>query len=158
MNDEVIKNIKRILNEYLSFYKEFLSFEQNKLEAVEQNRLELLDGLVRQEEVYLLKSKGMEQNRISYQEENGLGGKTLREIIDLTTDSNKEELQNLFTELNGVVNEIQHTNEKCSIAIKTRLSAIDRAMDKIKNENAQALYDGSANTQKSGRAVFMDKA
>ncbi|MDD6807481.1 MAG: flagellar export chaperone FlgN [Oscillospiraceae bacterium] len=158
MNAEVLKNIKRILTEYLSFYKEFLSFEQNKLEAVEQNRLELLDGLVRQEEVYLLKSKGMEQNRITFQEENGLGGLKLREIIDMTNNSDKDELLTIFTELNGVVNEIQHTNEKCSIAIKTRLSAIERAMDKIKNENAQALYDGTANTQKNGRALFMDKA
>lgn len=158
MNTEYAKEVRKTLFEYVKFYSEFLAFEQNKLEAVEQNKLELLDGLVKQEEVFLLKSRGMEQNRIKSQEENGFADKRLRDLIEIAPEDMKEELLEKFTELNAIVIELQRTNERCNIAIKARLKAIERAMDRIKAENNQKTYDDSAASQKkSGKTFFSDK-
>lgn len=158
MNTEYANVVGKTLSDYINFYSEFLAFEQNKLEAVEQNRLELLDGLVKQEEVFLLKSKGMEQARIKSQSENGFADKRLRDLIDIAPDDKKEELLIKFTELNKIINELQRTNGRCNIAIKARLQAIDRAMDKIKAENNQKTYDDAASSKKGqGKAFFSDK-
>ncbi len=158
MNTEYAIEVRKTLTEYVKFYSEFLAFEQNKLEAVEQNKLELLDGLVKQEEVFLLKSRGMEQNRIKSQEEHGFADKRLRDLIEIAPDDMKEELLAKFTELNAIVVHLQRTNERCNIAIKARLQAIERAMDKIKAENNQKTYDDAANSQKkNGKAFFSDK-
>lgn len=158
MNTEYAKEVRRTLADYIKFYSEFLAFEQNKFEAVEQNKLELLDGLVKQEEAFLLKSRGMEQNRIKSQEEHGFADKRLRDIIEIAPDDMKEELLAKFTELNAIVVQLQRTNERCNIAIKARLKVIERAMDKIKEENNQKTYDDAANSKnKNGRAFFSDK-
>lgn len=158
MNTEYAIEVRKTLTEYVKFYSEFLAFEQNKLEAVEQNKLELLDGLVKQEEVFLLKSRGMEQNRIKSQEEHGFADKRLRDLIEIAPDDMKEELLAKFTELNAIVVQLQRTNERCNIAIKARLQAIERAMDRIKAENNQKTYDDAANSQKkNGKAFFSDK-
>ena len=100
----------------------------------------------------------MEQNRIKSQEENGFADKRLRDLIEIAPEDMKEELLAKFTELNAIVIELQRTNERCNIAIKARLKAIERAMDRIKAENNQKTYDDSASSQKkSGKAFFSDK-
>ena len=158
MNTEYAIEVRKTLTDYIRFYSEFLAFEQNKLEAVEQNKLELLDGLVKQEEVFLLKSRGMEQNRIKSQEEHGFADKRLRDLIEIAPDDMKEELLAKFTELNAIVVQLQRTNERCNVAIKARLQAIERAMDRIKAENTQKTYDDAANSKKkNGKAFFSDK-
>lgn len=158
MNTEYAIEVRKTLTDYIRFYSEFLAFEQNKLEAVEQNKLELLDGLVKQEEVFLLKSRGMEQNRIKSQKEHGFADKRLRDLIEIAPDDMKEELLAKFTELNAIVVQLQRTNERCNVAIKARLQAIERAMDRIKAENNQKTYDDAANSKKkNGKAFFSDK-
>ena len=141
----------------IKFYSEFLAFEQNKLEAVEENKLNLLDDLVKQEEAFVLKSRGMEQNRIKSQEAAGFADKKLRDLIEIAPEDIKEELKEYFAELNDIVSLLQHTSERCNIAIKARLSAIDRAMQRIKDDGKPKTYDDSANSRKSGRALFSDK-
>lgn len=158
MNTEYAKEVRKTLAEYIKFYSDFLAFEQNKFEAVEQNKLELLDGLVKQEEAFLLKSRGMEQNRIKFQEEQGFADKRLRDLIECAPDDMKEELLSMFTELNAIVIQLQRTNERCNIVIKARLKAIEQAMNKIKEDNNQKTYDDAANSnRKNGRAFFSDK-
>lgn len=157
MTREYANEIRNTLKEYIDFYSDFLAFEQNKLEAVEQNQLNTLDELVKQEEAFVLQSRGMEKNRMESQVANGLANEKLRDLIELTPADMQEDLRSDFTKLNDIVSLIQHTNERCNIAIKARLKAIDKAMEKIKNEESQKTYDNSANAQKSGKRFFSDK-
>lgn len=157
MTRDYANEISKTLREYVKFYNDFLLFEQNKFEAVEQNKLNLLDDLVKQEEAFVLKSRGMEQNRMQSQADAGFADSKLRDLIDEAPEDMKEELQTMFKQLNEIVNNIQHVNERCNIAIKARLSAIDRAMEKIKSEEEQKTYDDSASSHKNGKTFFSDK-
>lgn len=157
MTIEIAENIGTTLKKYIEFYSDFLNFEQSKLEAVEQNRLELLDGLVKQEEVYVLKSKGMELKRLKYQNECGFSDLTLRELINIAPESARDGLQDSFVLLNQIVYELQRTSEHCNIAIKSRLQAIERAMNKIKAENVQKTYTDAAASSNSDKAYFSSK-
>ncbi|HBN79986.1 MAG TPA: hypothetical protein DD433_01220, partial [Ruminococcaceae bacterium] len=51
------------LDRYLSFYRDFLALEKEKYDDIAKGRIDRMDGHVKKEEAFLLRSRGLEQER-----------------------------------------------------------------------------------------------
>ena len=112
MSPVTLADYTKLMEEYLEFYQSFLAFQLDKLDIILSNSVSQLDQMVKEEQVYILKAKGLEQSRISLQSKLGLDSHTFDQVIDLVDDSmQKHQLHQIKQKLNNIVLQIQSTNQ-----------------------------------------------
>ncbi len=147
MDNKQTKTLYDMLNNYLSFYKEFLEFENQKLKDVADNKIKSIDEHVKNEEVFLLKCRGFEVKREAFLKEIGMDGKTMQEVIDSATDDMKEKLSSSFQELSETILDLQEINKRCNTMIELRLHNIQKTLGQLE-ENRQNLKKKSNKGEK----------
>lgn len=138
MNLKQAKTFYDMMRNYLVFYKEFLEFESKKLDDVANNRIKLIDEHVKNEEVFLLKSRGLEVKRQAFLKELGLENMQMKEIIKQTPQEIRGELEIIFGELSETVLDLQEINKRCNSMIEIRLHNIDRTLNMIEESKSKA--------------------
>ncbi len=136
----------QLLKEYTKIYKMFLDLEYEKYEAVIKNDLIALDNIVSQEEVYNLQIKGFDHRREKLLNSLGLGGKTLKEIIDAADNDSKADLQEQFEELNNTIQELKKINGLLKTVIEVRLRRLNKKMSTF-GENTYANEKSKKGTE-----------
>lgn len=139
--------LKSLLTQLLIFYKKFVEFEQKKFDDVSNNRLVNLDEHVKGEEVYLLKSKGLEQKRINLFESFGLSDMTVVEAIKTAPDEIKNELMSTFSELSDTILTLKEINKRCNSMIELRLHTIKKTINNIEESKNKTSKDNNKNTR-----------
>jgi len=84
--------IKEVIEEYIKLMDLLIDFEQKKLNAVKDKDIQKLDSFLKEEQVYLLKLKGLDQKREGIQKKLGVEGLTYRQIIEKTEGTLRSEL------------------------------------------------------------------
>jgi len=143
------KELVLFLEDYLSFYSDFLKAESQKYEAIVQNDIESLDCFVKQEQALLLKSRGMEAKRDKLNQE--LFGKivTLRETIPLVDGEYKEQIEVLHERLADTLLDLKQMNSRSNSMAELRLHRIDVSLKNLENNpDLQKEYSSDAKTGK----------
>ncbi len=118
--------------------------EEAKTAAVSNNRHELLDECIQEEQAFLLKLRGLEQHRIRLQAELGWDSLTLTQILDTASPEQTEALQPVFQELDRQLRRLQTAREAAEQILKVRLHEL-----KVFSQTGTA-YDNGGNISQNG--------
>lgn len=123
-----MNSLHDLLKESAQLYGNFLDLEYKKYDAVIKADTAALDDAVSKEQAYYLKMRGTEQKRERLIETMGFKDKTLREIIELSDDKQKQPLSDAYNELNKLITEVKKINSLCRTLIEVRLHRVDNAL------------------------------
>lgn len=133
------------MRETQKFYDEFLMLEDQKFQALSQNALNAIDGLVKQEEVALLRSRGFERDREVLMEKLGCSGMVMSEMIGRFDSPLREELLGLFETLSGTILDVKDMNTRCEMLANLRLRRTEKLRSIIEQKpDAQRTYTDQA--------------
>ncbi|MEY8337075.1 hypothetical protein AALB16_03455 [Lachnospiraceae bacterium 62-35] len=115
--------------------------EEAKAEAASQNRHELLDGFIQEEQAYILKLRGLEQRRLRLLESLGWKSLTFRQVLEQADPSQKELLSPLFFELETQLKRLENARKASEQIIGVRLHELQISIAKAQGSS----YDNSGN-------------
>lgn len=146
--------IKDIIDEYIKLMDLLINFENEKLEAVKMKDINKLDTFLKEEQVYLLKLRGLDKKREDIQKNMGFEGMTYREIIQTSEGSLRSELENSYGILSAKTQQFNQILNTLKTHIDIRLHTIDTFMKRVgvePSKNAQTgIYDSiSRNEEKA---------
>lgn len=143
------------LKEGTQLYSNLLDLEYEKYDAVIKADIKTLDDIVAKEQAYYMKMRGNEQKREKLLEKMGLGGKTLREIIDMSQSEEKAMLNDAYNELNELLKEVKKINGMCRTLIEVRLRRVDNALNELgEKENT---YTDTEHKNGSAKSLMISK-
>lgn len=136
------------MQEYSAIFDVLIDFEQEKFEAVKDQKLETLDGYLKKEQAYLLQVRGLEVRREELLKKAALPQThTFRQIINDAEGDIKGDLQNLYQELDDKIARFKNILESVNEYIDLKLFSVEGALDKIREFEGQKepkLYDKNA--------------
>lgn len=146
------------LKDYCRFYKDFLNLEKEKLNDIEHGNYATLDKHVRNEEAFVLKSKGLEKERLSLMEQLGKKDATFREIIPMFDESLRGEAEQVFEEFSKVIFELKDTNSTCNELATLKLTTIQNTLNKMnKSGELSGIYDRQAKNLGGSQRSFISR-
>lgn len=101
---------------------------QQKLVALEQFDPDKLDEIIKEEQVYVLQSKGFEGNINTFRAQLGLEGDTLSQMIAQLPEEEQPRFEGIFGRLTVNLSIIKEINDKCQELAENRLHAIGKAI------------------------------
>lgn len=146
MIDKVLSDkLVLFFDNYLSFYKKFLQLETDKFDSIANNRFRSINGLVKSEEAFILRSKGLEIERDKLIAQTEKPRATFRELISLLNSPQREKMECIYNELSQVLSDLKAMNRRCNCSIELRLHRIHTTIDKLdKHSGQQNVYTSQA--------------
>lgn len=158
MEKETSDRLISFLEGMLPFYRKFLEVETNKYQDLAAGKLDSLNAHVRREEAFVLKARGMEQERQRLLEEAGLGGKTFRESIPSFPAEEKDRLEKLYRDLSGTVGQIRAVNSKNSSLTRLKLGQISQILSRLENNpELKRIYGEKLNAAAPADSFYSKK-
>jgi flagellar biosynthesis/type III secretory pathway chaperone len=134
----------------LEFYQKFLDFETEKYGCLEQNKLDKLNDFMKREQAFVLKARGLEQERAGLMRQTPQPKARFREVIPLFPSGSREQIQNLYEKLSSVLTELKETNHRSSLLMERKLRRASAVVDRLKGQtDLQKIYG-----QKIGNGGF----
>jgi len=141
LSDELLSYFERCIK----FYESFLQLETNKYNDVVHNILSALDQHVKDEQVYMLKAKGLEIERDKLVARTENSEATFRELIPLLDDSVREQAKEHYESLSMILLNIKEVNNRCNRLTELKLRQVQGYLRKLENQNdTQKTYDNQA--------------
>jgi len=138
MEETLAREILLFLEDYASFYKDFLQLETQKYESIVSNNLELMDSFSSQEQAYKLKARGLEQKRENLLKEAGYEKITFRKLLDQLPESSRGKAADLFRGLSSVILDLKEINLRSIYLVEIRLHRIENMIKKQSGAPAEA--------------------
>lgn len=126
-----ITELNKIVLALIELLGNLIRIEQDKLKAVTSNDLDTLNACIKNEQVEVLKLKGLDKKREQIQSALGYENLTFKEIILLLPVEQKEESQNLYHTLQQKTNEFNEINNSVKVAIDVNLHTINTTLSKL---------------------------
>ncbi len=133
--------------------KDIARIEEEKAETASLGRHNRMDDILKREQVYILKLRGLEQKRLRLAEAMGFKGLTFREILGQATEEQNSRLSPLFTDLSSQIRHLQEVKDTAERMIQVRL----REFNQILSDMAGAGYDESGNLTTGPSPLFHDR-
>lgn len=151
------EQLRLFFQDCLSFYREFLELEKEKYDDIAANRLKNLDAQVKKEEVFMLRARGLEQERTRLMALAGCPDCTFRELLPLVEPPARQPLEELFAALGTVLPEVKEANLRCNFLADLRLHRIQTELKKLeKHPELQKVYD-AAGREGATKPQFLSK-
>lgn len=158
INGQLSEQLLHFFQNYLLFYKEFLSIEAEKFEDLSRNNLRSLDDRVKQEQAYLLKLRGLEIEREKLVGKTGDPKTTFRQLIPLFDEPYRKEIKAIYDELSNVLLDLREMNRRCNYLTEIKLHNVEVTLNKIKNNpELQNMYNAKAKEGKFPPSVLSMK-
>lgn len=141
-----MERFEQVIQNMIRFFDEFKEIEQKKLEAVQKERITFLEDSMNKEQAYILKLRGLEQEREQAQKQCGWERKTFREILQLVSEEEKQHLEPLFLTLSKKIKEFQTINEDVNTLMKIKLHKINTVLE---NNGASYTHNGNIESRKT---------
>lgn len=135
------------MEQYIDFYNEVCDNEKNKMDALESDNLKLINEVLSDYQVFVTRAELYEKRRNELFKKIGLDGKTFREIVDMETGVQREELENLFLDFRDAVTAAREYNSRSLEIVKKNLKETGMQDYDI---NDPACYDKSGNIPERG--------
>ena len=131
-----------IIREMLTLFDELISFENKKIDAIAANDVTQLDQYMKDEQVYLLKMKALEQKREKFQNRIGADGLTFIELSDRFDGAEKETLKGFYEELALKMTEVKDAVSGTKRFIDLHLNSISALLEKLEGNSATYKKNG----------------
>lgn len=156
MNSSAIDKFYTYLEDLDRNYSRLKDLLQTKLIAIGQNNLPKLDDIIKEEQVYVLLSKGFEANITLHRDALHFKGDTLSAVITELPVSEQERFTQVFHQLQLTLSQVKELNGKCQSMIEERLYDLDKSIKNL-DKNAATTYakpGEAAPAAGSGARVF----
>lgn len=128
---ENYKEIKSIIDEYINLMDKLVAFEKEKLEVISRKDIDLLNTYMKEEQVYLLELRGLDQKREAAQEKCGVAGLSYRQIKEKMSGSEQNEIQEAYQLLTLKTTEFKKTISTIKSFIEVKSHIIDNVIQKL---------------------------
>ena len=156
MEQSLAAEFLSFLDRYLSFYRDFLALEKEKYDDIAKGRIDRMDGHVKKEEAFLLRSRGLEQERDRLAARAGNSRVTFRELIPQFGPL-QGQAQQIYDELSRVLLDLKEMNIRCNYLTQLRLHRIQSGIKKMENQpELQKQYNEKAR-EGQDRKGFLSK-
>lgn len=135
------------MEQYTEFYNEVCDSEKEKMDALESDNLKLINEVLSGYQVFVTRAELYEKRRKELFKKIGLDGKTFREIVDMESGEQREELEILFMDFRDAVNTAREYNKKSLEIVKKNLKETGMQDYEV---NDPACYDKSGNVHEKG--------
>lgn len=147
------------LKELDESYTSLADLLRQKLAAVTRNDLVRLDEIIKDEQAYILKARGFDQNLQTHRDRLGLKGDNLAQVIEELPQEHRDSFRRLHKRLKTTLDEVQALNKKCQGEIEDRLYVLDRSIKELdKAENATYRQSGESNNAPGPGAGMFSKS
>ena len=126
-----ITDFNNIVLSLIELLRSLIAIEQDKLKAVTSNDLDTLNACIKNEQVEVLKLKGIDKKREQIQVDLGYENLTFREIISMLPEEQKNESAKLFTTLQRTTDEFNELNNSIKTALDVNLHSINTTLSKL---------------------------
>ncbi len=123
-------------DEYISHYRELLSFENQKFEYIITNKVSELGNCLSKEQALIMKGNSLETKRVSLLEKEGLAGMKFKELVDSAPEQYAVKIKSRFNELSKYISEVKRINDEAMGLVRSKLAVIE---SKLPTGNT---YDG----------------
>ena len=82
-----------LIHDFIDLFRSLTTVEQQKLDAAVANDLSILEDCMKKEQAFLLRLRGLEQQRDTLQRKLKMKDLKFREILSRVTDEVKEEIE-----------------------------------------------------------------
>lgn len=137
------------LCELLQSYDKLSSLLQEKLTVVQADDTGRLDGIIKEEQVFVLISKGFDASIKKYREELSLQGETLSSIVKELPGEERQRFQDVFRQLQSKLSEVKGLNERCQSLIQEKLYSLDKTIKGL-DKSATTTYNKDKSTPAGG--------
>lgn len=127
--------------------------EEEKAETASLGQHDRMDGILKREQVYLLKLRGLEQKRLRLAEAMGWKGLTFRQILSRSTAEQAGRLSPLFTRLDSQIRHLREVKDTAERMIQVRLREFNQILSSTPGEG----YDENGNPAKGPSSFFHDR-
>lgn len=134
------KELLPVLEQLSAVLDDLCRIESDKLTAVSENHPERLEPLLKEEEVYLLKFRGLEKKRTALLKEFGLEHLTLRQILVSEEPAAAKPLSDVLDRLNEQAAVLKKTKNGTERMIQIRQRQLEQHLSTLKQPNSH-LYD-----------------
>lgn len=132
------------LNELFQNYSNLSDLLTRKLAAIARFDVETLDTIMKDEQVFVLVSRGFDSNIQIYRDKLSLKGDSLSAVIRELPDEYKPEFEMLFAKLKSKLDEVKGLNEKCQSLIEERIYTLGRRIHELdKSSNTSYGKEGA---------------
>lgn len=161
MNSSTAKAVIKCLEINVDFYRELTVFLMKKHTKILADDLEWLTDSLNDEQAYVMKSRSLEEKRLTLFEGLGIGGKKLKELAEEAPDEYKPKLEMLAEQLGELVDNIKKINEETTELVKRKLDNqkefVERAgfleRPETYNKSASKVAGGKSSPSKTIRQV-----
>lgn len=136
MNSNSISKFYSYLDELEVNYSRLKDLLHLKLMAIAQNDLGKLDDIIKEEQVYVLLSKGFDSNINMYREKLNLTGPTLSAVIDELPPLEQTPFRQLLQRLQITLAQVKNLNEKCQSMIEEKLYSLDKSIKSLDHSDS----------------------
>ncbi len=114
----------QFLNEYAAFFEEMMAAENDKLGALLSNNLAAIEHSIATQQATEKRLENLERRRVELQTAAGWSDKTFHEIIGLSPQDKKQELQLLFNRVEQAISQIKYLNGKSMGVARSNMQAL----------------------------------
>jgi hypothetical protein len=155
MDENTAKAVVKCLEIDVDFYRELTVFLMKKHTKILADDLPWLTDSLNTEQAYLMKSKSLEEKRLSLFKGLGLEGRKISSLIEEAPEDYKAKLKMLSKQLGELVDNITEINKETNEIVKRKLENqkefVRKAgiLDKpeIYNKNAAKVAKGASSAQ-----------
>ena len=143
-----------LIHDFIDLFRSLTTVEQQKLDAAVANDLSILEDCMKKEQAFVLRLRGLEQQRDTLQRKLKMKDLKFREILSRVPDEVKEELTPLFQELSEKVRIFQSINASAQDAISVNLHNIQSV---LKSGQPDAGVYSASGTNKPDETHFTNR-
>ena len=137
--------MEKFLNYLTGLQKDYAGLAEllnKKQEAILMYDIESLDEIMKDEQAYVLVSRGFNQSIESFRKELGLSGVTLSEMIGSMPEPWKARFLEVFIPLREIMDIVRRRNEECQAVIEKKLARIRTRLEEFEGAPAKS-YGGA---------------
>lgn len=127
-------NFYSILEQECELYNNFLKIEEHKYETIIKDDVDTLDKIVEKEQVFFLKSKGLENKREQIVKELSLKGNSLLETINYLPNDEIDRFKLLHGKIINVLDKFKLKNSQCQELTQIRLHRVKNILQEMKSK------------------------
>lgn len=148
-----IHDFFKLAGELTDLLKILKTIEENKLLAITEKSLTKLDACIKDEQVQVMKLKGLEKKREQVQASLGYGGLTFRQIINSLQAEDKKEAKELFNGLQKATNNFNSINKSVKTALEVNIYSINNLIKKTNANSKKRSANNNLHSSSTNRFV-----
>lgn len=90
-----------------------------------------LNEIINEEQVFVLISRGFDQNIAAHRERLGLRGDTLGELIEALHEEDQDRFRAIHNQLRATLDTVKELNDKCQTMTRVRIRALDVKLSEL---------------------------